>query len=145
MRVVPTGPTTVTTEYQTFRNPNSADDVFQRAADFFEGIELEDYDLMNGVQQSLNTGVYVQGPLHTKREGGVLYFKKLIAADLKKHMVEETRTGQQIWPATRRQQLHQDVVEQEKFCSDVCACARKAQEQAAPTGLTSNETEIKTW
>ncbi|KAL1847984.1 hypothetical protein Daus18300_013744 [Diaporthe australafricana] len=86
MRVIPTGPTTVITEYQTFRNPDSPMDVFQRAADFFEGIELEDYDLCNGVQKNLNSDVYVHGPLHSQRESGVLYFKKLVREELKKHL-----------------------------------------------------------
>ncbi|OQU96985.1 Ring hydroxylating alpha subunit catalytic domain-containing protein [Cladophialophora immunda] len=144
MRVVPTGPTTVTTEYQTFRNPKSPMDVFQRAADFFEGIELEDYTLMNGVQQSLNSGVYVQGPLHTRREGGVLYFKTLIEADLKKHMALEADKGHQVWPAKRSQQLHPAVLKQEQFCSDVCACAQR-QQNLTSIGVSSNETEIKAW
>ncbi|KAK5436744.1 hypothetical protein LTR34_002375 [Exophiala xenobiotica] len=149
MRVIPTGPTTVTTEYQTFRNPASDMDIFQRAADFFEGIELEDYDLMNGVQKNLNAGVYVQGPLHTKREGGVLYFKSLIQADLKKHMAIETEVGgRQVWPAKRSQQLHKDVVEQEQFCSAVCACAVAQRQAQQPMnivlmGNANNETEIK--
>lgn len=126
MRVVPTGATTVTTEYQVYRNPSSPMDIFQRAADFFEGIELEDYDLMNGVQQNLNIGAFVHGPLHAKRESGVLYFKQLVKQHLKQHMEEETQAGHEIRPAQRKQQLHSAVVAEEQFCADVCACAAKS-------------------
>ncbi|KAL4915096.1 Rieske [2Fe-2S] iron-sulfur domain-containing protein [Aspergillus aurantiobrunneus] len=66
-----------------FPNPASPQDVFDRAAAFFEGIELEDYDLCNGVQKNLNAGVYVHGPLHASREGGVLYFKNLVQGKLR--------------------------------------------------------------
>lgn len=120
MRVIPTGPTTVTTEYQTFRNPESTEDVFQRAANFFEGIELEDYDLMNGVQRNLNTGVFVQGPLHAKRESGVVYFKELVKEELKKHRQREEEIEHEIWPAQRRQELGIGVDEEERFCDAVC-------------------------
>lgn len=125
MRVIPTSPTAVTTEYQVFRNPSSPDDVFQRAADFFEGIELEDYDLCNGVQKNLNSGVYVHGPLHVKRESGVLYFKKLVRETLKEHMAEESEVGGEIWPARRNQQLHSAVNEEQQFCANVCACGMR--------------------
>ena len=122
MRVVPTGPTTVNTEYQVFRNPESSMEIFQRAADFFEGIELEDYDLMNGVQRNLSSGVYVQGPLHTQRESGVAYFKTLVQQELHAHARDEAKAGHEIWPAKRNQQLHGTVQEQEEFAEKVCAC-----------------------
>lgn len=121
MRVIPTGPTTVITEYQTFRNPESSMDVFQRAADFFEGIELEDYDLCNGVQKNLNSDVYVHGPLHSRRESGVLYFKKLVKEELKKHLALEQEAGHEIWPARRRQQLHDGVAEDDAMCDAICS------------------------
>jgi phenylpropionate dioxygenase-like ring-hydroxylating dioxygenase large terminal subunit len=121
MRVIPTSPTTVITEYQTFRNPESSMDVFQRAADFFEGIELEDYDLCNGVQKNLNSNVYMHGPLHSKRESGVLYFKKLVKDELKKHLDLERQAGHEIWPARRRQQLHHGVSEDESICAAICS------------------------
>lgn len=120
MRVIPTSPTSVTTEYQVFRHPDSSLDVFQRAADFFEGIELEDYDLMNGVQKNLNSGVYVHGPCHTTRESGVLYFKHLVEEQLKQHREKEKNAGHEIWPAQRKQELHAEVNEQERFCDAVC-------------------------
>ena len=125
MRVVPTSPTTVTTEYQVFRNPASPENAFQRAADFFESIELEDYDLCNGVQQNLNTGVYVHGPLHSQRESGVLYFKDLVKKTLKEHMEKESEAGHEIWPAKRNQQFHEAVSEEQQFCETVCACGKK--------------------
>ncbi len=113
------------TEYQTFRNPASREDVFQRAADFFEGIELEDFDLMNGVQKNLNSGVYVHGPVHTKRESGVLYFKHLVQKELNAHMEREIEAGREIWPAQRNQELHGDVSEQEQFSAAICACGKQ--------------------
>jgi phenylpropionate dioxygenase-like ring-hydroxylating dioxygenase large terminal subunit len=136
MRVVPTSSTTVTTEYQVFRNPSARDDIFQRAADFFEGIELEDYDLCNGVQKNLNSGVYVHGPLHTQRESGALYFKKLVSRHLKEHMELESEVGHEIHPAKREQQLHGLVSEEEQFCAAVCACAMK-------TGGTKDMEDLK--
>lgn len=120
MRVVPTGPTTVTTEYQTFRNPEASQDAFDRAAEFFESIELEDYELMNNVQKSLNAGVYVHGPLHEKRESGVLHFKRLVKEQLKRHYELERREGWEVWAARRYQQLHGDVGAEEAFCKAIC-------------------------
>lgn len=131
MRVLPTSATTVTTEYQVFRNPVSRDDVFQRAADFLESIELEDYELMNGVQKNLNSGVFVNGPLHTHRENGVVYFKNLVQDKVKEHWKEEVAAGGEIWPARRNQQLHAAVPEQERFCQDVCACGMKSKGECA--------------
>lgn len=124
MRVIPTGPTTVNTEYQVFRNPDSDMAIFQRAADFFEGIELEDYDLMNGVQKNLNRGVYVSGPLHTQRESGVAYFKQLVQQELQKHADEEASAGREIWPARRNQQLPNTINKQEEFAAKVCECGK---------------------
>lgn len=121
MRVIPAGPTTVITEYQTFRNTESSMEVFQRAADFFEGIELEDYDLCNGVQQNLNSDVYVHGPLHSKRESGVLYFKKLVKEELKKHLDLEREAGHEVFPARRTHQLHDAISEDEDMCAAVCS------------------------
>ena len=69
--------------------------------------------------------MYVHGPLHVKRESGVLYFKQLVQETLKEHMAEEKRVGGEVWPAKRNQQLHGDVSEEEKFCADVCACGMK--------------------
>lgn len=126
MRVVPTGPTTVTTEYQVYRNPDSPEEAFNRAGEFFEGIELEDYDLMNGVQRNLNSGVYVHGPLHPQREGGVLYFKHLVQTQLKEHWDVERAAGEKIYPAKRNNQLHAAVQEQEQLATDVCACGMKS-------------------
>ncbi|CAG8104288.1 unnamed protein product [Penicillium olsonii] len=126
MRVVPTGPTTVTTEYQVYRNPDSPEEAFNRAGEFFEGIELEDYDLMNGVQKNLNSGVYVHGPLHPQREGGVLYFKHLVQTQLKEHWDVERAAGEKIYPAKRNNQLHAAVQEQEQLATDVCACGMKS-------------------
>ena len=125
MRVVPTGPTAVTTEYQVFRNLDSGQGVFQRAADFFEGIELEDYDLMNGAQKNLNSGVYVRGPCHTTRESGVLYFKHLVKEQLMQHFQQEKEEGREIWPAKRKQQLHAEVDKLERFCDTVCSRGEK--------------------
>ncbi|KAL4943161.1 hypothetical protein BDV06DRAFT_221500 [Aspergillus oleicola] len=103
MRVVPTSATTVITEYQVFRNPASPQEAFDRAAAFFEGIELEVYDLCNGVQKNLYSDVYVHGPLHEKREGGVLYFKDLVKGQLREHWDEEVSQVRENWPAQRRQ------------------------------------------
>ncbi|KAL4795619.1 Rieske [2Fe-2S] iron-sulfur domain-containing protein [Aspergillus venezuelensis] len=131
MRVVPTSATTVTTEYQVFRNPSSPQDAFDRAAAFFEGIELEDYDLCNGVQKNLDSGVYVHGPLHEMREGGVLYFKDLIKTQLKEHWDEEVAQVREIWPAQRRQQLHGNVAQEEQFAKDVCACGMRRKDECS--------------
>ena len=119
------------TQYQEFRNPASSEDVFERAADFFRNVEMEDYDLCVGVQMNLNSGVYVHGPLHSEREEGVLYFKKLVQDELKKHWQEEVSEGHEIWPAKRVQQLHGAIPEQEKFSQDVCACGMKSRNECS--------------
>lgn len=126
MRVVPTGPTTVTTEYEVYRNPASPNEAFDLAAEFFESIELEDYDLMNGVQKNLNAGVFVNGPLHSAREGAILHFNRLIQKNLEEHRKEEEAAGHIIKPAQRNQQLYKSIQAQENFCAGVCACKAEA-------------------
>lgn len=126
MRVVPTGPITVTTEYEVYRNPASPNEAFDRAAEFFESIELEDYDLMNGVQKNLNAGVFVNGPLHSAREGAILHFNRLIQKNLEEHRKEEEAAGHIIKPAQRNQQLYKSIQAQENFCAGVCACKAEA-------------------
>lgn len=130
MRVVPKTPTTVTTEYEVYRNPKAAPEHFDRAAEFFEGIELEDYYLMNNVQQNLVKGVFVNGPLHSSRESGTMAFKRLVKKDLEKHFEAEKKKGGEINPARRETQLHPSIALEEKFCGKVCAC-RTAAEAAA--------------
>ncbi|KAJ3532968.1 hypothetical protein NM208_g8198 [Fusarium decemcellulare] len=133
MRVVPKTATTVTTEYEVYRNPDSPRETFDRAAEFFEGIELEDYDLMNGVQQNLNNGVFVNGPLHSSREAGIFHFKRLVQKHLKDHFEQESSRGEEVFPARRNQQLYKTINEEEKFCAGVCACR-----EAAKNGVSIN-------
>ncbi|KAF9877539.1 hypothetical protein CkaCkLH20_05239 [Colletotrichum karsti] len=64
-----------------------------QAAAFYDEVYRDDVVLCNGVQQNLNRGVYVDGPLHSKRESAVIHLKKLISKDLQAHMEEETRQG----------------------------------------------------
>ena len=130
MRVVPKSPTTVTTEYEVYRNPNSKREHFDLAGEFFEGIELEDYELMNGVQQNLVNNVFVNGPLHSARESGTMAFKRLVKKDLEAHFEAEKKAGAEINPARRATQLHPTIDIEEKFCGEVCAC-RAAAEAAA--------------
>ncbi|CAG9951583.1 unnamed protein product [Clonostachys rosea f. rosea IK726] len=130
MRVVPKTPTTVTTEYEVYRNPNSAREHFDRAAEFFEGIEVEDFHLMNGVQQNLGNNVFVNGPLHSKRESGTMAFKRLLKKDLEKHFEAEKKLGAEIHYSRRNTQIHPSIKLEENFCGEVCAC-RAAAEAAA--------------
>ena len=62
----------------------------------------------------------MHGPLHSKRESGVLYFKQLVQQQLKRHFDAEAQRGQEIWPAKRYQQLHTSVDTEEQFCAAVC-------------------------
>ncbi|CAH0041846.1 unnamed protein product [Clonostachys rhizophaga] len=126
MRVVPKTPTTVTTEYEVYRNPNSAREHFDRAAEFFEGIEVEDFHLMNGVQQNLGNNVFVNGPLHSKRESGTMAFKRLLKKDLEKHFEAEKKLGAEIHYSRRNTQIHPSIKVEENFCGEVCACRAAA-------------------
>ncbi|KAI8272903.1 hypothetical protein K4K56_002236 [Colletotrichum sp. SAR 10_98] len=130
MRVVPKTPTTVTTEYEVYRNKNSPREHFDRAGEFFEGIEIEDFHLMNGVQKNLVTNVFVNGPLHSKRESGTMAFKRLLKKDLDKHWEAEKKARAEIYPARRNTQIHPSINVEERFCGDICAC-RAAAEAAA--------------
>lgn len=121
----PTGPTTVTAEYQVFRNPAAPEADFKKASQFYEEVEREDVVLCNGVQQNLNTGIYVHGPLYSKREAAVIRLKELIEKDLNAHREQEAAVGHEIWPAQRNQQLHKDVARQEKLAANVCACGKE--------------------
>ncbi|VUC24984.1 unnamed protein product [Clonostachys rosea] len=128
--VVPKTQTTVTTEYEVYRNPNSAQEHYDRAAEFFESIEIEDFHLMNGVQQNLGNNVFVNGPLHSTRESGTMAFKRLLKKDLEKHFEAEKKLGAEIHLSRRNTQNHPNINVEENFCGEVCAC-RAAAEAAA--------------
>lgn len=68
-----------------YRKPNYEVGHYERAAEFLEGIEIEDYRLMNDVQQNLVNGVFVKDSLHSTRESGTMAFKRLLRKNLVKH------------------------------------------------------------
>ncbi len=105
-----------------YRNKNSRREHFDRAAEFFEGIEIEDYHLMTGVQKNLVNNVFVNGPLHSSRESGTMAFKRLLKKDLEAHWEAEKNARAEIHPARRNTQLHPSINVEEKFCGDICAC-----------------------
>lgn len=120
MRIIPTGPRTVTQEYEVFRNIHITDEEFQDADKFFKEFEYEDKALCENVGCNLASNTYVQGPLHPEKENGVLHFKTLVKSELKKHDALEKGVGKQIWPARRDQELESSVDEDESFCKGIC-------------------------
>lgn len=118
------GPITADVEYQFFRNVNASDEDYERAYEFYDRVEREDIPLSTGVQRNLNNGIYTHGPLHAKREAGVLLFDQLVQNAMKAHMELEEAAGREIWPAKRMQKQHEVTEAQKSFADNVCACGK---------------------
>lgn len=118
MRVSPTGPTTVTMQYEVFGHKNATDAKFVEMDKFFKQVEKEDKELCDGAQVNLNVGTYSSGELQPFNEKGVLYFQKLLREAVMTHRQKELEAKQEIWPARVISGGNEDV----KFCQEVEAC-----------------------
>lgn len=119
MRVVPTSPTTVEMQYDTYRHKDATDAAWEELDDMFRQIEREDKWLSDGVQSNLNSGTYVAGPLHPHDEKGVIYFQNLVREVVRKHRKREIEESRQIWPA-RRGSVRKQTNDDEEFCTSLC-------------------------
>ena len=107
-------------KYEVFRNRDSSDDDFNFISDLYKRIMSEDKYLCANTQHNINTGVFVNGEMHPKKEKGPLYFQKLVRGCLAEHHEQEDELGEEIWPS--RQALPRSAVVSEKdvaFCSAV--------------------------
>lgn len=123
MRVIPTSPAIVITEFQTFRNPRVSTEVLPRVAGFYLGIEREDHDLCNGVRKILNSNyssAMCMGPLYPYSESGVLYLKKSIKEELRRHLYLEKEAGHEVITARLKQVLYDGISKDEDVCAAIC-------------------------
>ncbi|KAK5196860.1 hypothetical protein LTR99_000782 [Exophiala xenobiotica] len=132
MRVVPTGPTTTTMEYEVYRNsrlcPTSDHKAFTDCDAFFKQVEAEDKALNDAAQTNLNTGTYSTGKLHPSQERGVLHFQKLLREAVMQHRQLENDAKHEIWPARLSANPGKDGEmggenNDVKFCADLEACS----------------------
>lgn len=110
-------------EFDVYRHNDAAEEDFERMNQAFKRIISEDKWLCNLTQENLESGTYVNGPLHPDHEGGPLYFQKLVKAAVTEHRKLEERSGQKIWPAARQAlpQAENDMA----FCSSL-SCEAKS-------------------
>jgi hypothetical protein len=106
-------------EYEVYRHKDCSQEDFDTMNPFFKQVELEDRDLCNAVQRSLETNTYVNGPLHPHNEKGVIYFKQLVKNVLCQHIEAERKLGTKIFPA-RRGTDDKSVAAEETFCRLAC-------------------------
>ncbi|KAL4975290.1 hypothetical protein BDW66DRAFT_160597 [Aspergillus desertorum] len=66
---------------------------------FYRQVLDEDRELCEGVQQSLRTGVFMNGELHPEKEKGPIRFQESLKEMVMEHAMEEERLGGEIWPA----------------------------------------------
>lgn len=118
MRVSPTGPNTVTNQYEVYRHKDATDEQFYGMDKFFKQIEQEDKELCMAAQRNLDVGTYSSGPLHTFHEKGVLHLQGLLRKAVMDHHRKEEEAKQEIWPARASAVGNQDV----EFCQKLEAC-----------------------
>lgn len=83
-----------------YRHKNATDEDFNNIDQMFKRILAEDKWLCNNTQKNLESGVYINGPLHPDFECGPLYFQHLVKETLLEHRKDEQRQKEEIWPAT---------------------------------------------
>ncbi|KAF7554871.1 hypothetical protein G7Z17_g2596 [Cylindrodendrum hubeiense] len=121
MRVVPTSPTTTSTQYEVYRHRGATDEEFKEIHDFFTQVETEDKGLCNAAQKNLNAGTYVSGDLHSSNEKGVLHFQKHLKETVMEHRAREQKAGGEIWPTRRIPSNAQGLKEEIAFCEGLCS------------------------
>ncbi|KAI0405132.1 hypothetical protein F4802DRAFT_607093 [Xylaria palmicola] len=126
-RFIPKDPNTSIMYYEVFRNKNSSDEDFQVINDIYKRIMSEDKYLCANAHKNIQAGVFVNGEMHPKMEQGPLFFQKLVRELVVAHHEQETKAGEEIWPA--RQKLPGDAKASEQdldFCSSVdCGMLKK--------------------
>ncbi|CAH0004516.1 unnamed protein product [Clonostachys byssicola] len=125
MFIEPISPTESRMRYEVYRNKNSTDEEFKMEIDFFKQVESEDKYLGTNAQKGLNSDTYMAGPLHPYMEKAVEYFEHVLRTSLKKHVEEESKLGNQKWPA-RRTMPNAQMNEDEAFCRGVCSSGAEA-------------------
>ncbi|ORY45844.1 Rieske domain-containing protein [Leucosporidium creatinivorum] len=116
MRVVPTGPTTTSMQYDVYKHKDASQAVFEDTDAAFMQIEKEDKFLCTNAQKNLSAGTYNTGPLHPQREQGPIYFQQLIKKALSSHRELEKAAGKEIHPA--RRQTRGETAE-DRFCAEL--------------------------
>ncbi|KAI5474450.1 hypothetical protein MNV49_003255 [Pseudohyphozyma bogoriensis] len=120
MRVVPTSATTTAMQYDVYRHKNADPSAWKETHEAFSQIEGEDKFLCTNVQKNIMAGTYSQGPLHSEREAGVIYFQQLVREALTAHREEEKAAGHKINPALVQQR---GVTADDVFCSALEDCS----------------------
>lgn len=59
-------------EYEVYRHNDATDEEFTQLSDFFKAVMQEDKLLCNGVQKSLESGIFLSGELHPRVEKVIL-------------------------------------------------------------------------
>lgn len=101
MRSVPTSVNTCSMEYEVYRHKDASDQDFSNINQIFKRVLAEDKWLCNLTQKNLNSGVYVNGQMHSRYESGPLYLQKLIKEAVMSHRAEEVKQKKEIWPASQ--------------------------------------------
>lgn len=127
MRCVPTSVNTCSMEYEVYRHKNASDEDFNNIDQIYKRILAEDKWLCNLTQKNLDSGVYVNGQLHSDYESGPLYLQGLVKEAVLKHRAEEVKQKKDIWPATPSLSGLQGSTEDDDFCSSL-KCHDRASE-----------------
>ena len=77
-KFLPNGPKKSSMHYEIYRNKNSAEEDFKAIADMYARVMAEDKVLCDRAQQNLNTGVFINGQLHSKFEKAPIFFQNTV-------------------------------------------------------------------
>ncbi|KAF8320727.1 Rieske [2Fe-2S] domain protein [Clavulina sp. PMI_390] len=96
MRTVPVSATETRMEYDVFKRKGEPMEKFRKYMEFYEQVEIEDYDLCVATQRNLNSGIYSRGFLHPDKEIGVLFYQSRVRAFVEEHLALEKARGFEI-------------------------------------------------
>ncbi|KAI5116935.1 hypothetical protein M0805_001493 [Coniferiporia weirii] len=120
MRTVPLSATKTRMEFDVFNRRGVTEDVLSENKRFFTQVQQEDFDLCEGVQRSMNAGIYGSGVLHPREENGVLYYQGRVLDYCESHLEAERRVGKEIYPARPvSQDPSSDSCSANRICSEL--------------------------
>lgn len=100
-----------------YRHKDASDEDFNNIDQVFKRILAEDKWLCNLTQKNLDSGVFVNGQMHSSYESGPLYLQRLVKEAVMSHRAEEVKQKKDIWPASPKAATIHSSVQEDAFCS----------------------------
>ena len=121
-KFLPNGPKKSSMHYEIYRNKNSAEEDFKAIADMYARVMAEDKVLCDRAQQNLNTGVFINGQLHSKFEKAPIFFQNTVREIITEHFKREKEAGAEVWPARQKLPDNAQVSQEDMEICNGLAC-----------------------